>query len=146
LAVAGVAAATHVHIGAQSSCDNLLLPQREVKGQKGGPTSCLMQEGELAHHGRKYKRVDIGLDGTVDGYAAKVGDYKDYLTNGPDLVFPQTWGARQVFFAVAQYERAKGAGMIVVYPADAARWNGRIFVTVHGRGRSFKEGNLKPWD
>ncbi|HEX4568063.1 MAG TPA: alpha/beta hydrolase domain-containing protein [Vicinamibacterales bacterium] len=36
--------------------------------------------------------------------------------------------------------------MTIVFPSDAASWNGRIFVTVHGRGRSFKEGNLKPWD
>ena len=146
VAIAGVAAATHVHIGAQSSCDDLLSPQREVKGKKVGPTSCLMQEADITYDGRKYKRVDIGLDGTVDGYAAKVGDYKDYLTNGPDLVFPQTWGPRPIFFAVAKYERAKGASINVVYPADPAAWNGRIFVTVHGRGRSFKQGNLKAWD
>ena len=105
-----------------------------------------MQEATISYEGRAYKRVDIGLDGTVDGYAAKVGDYKDYFTNGPDLVFPQTWGPRQMLFGVAKYERAKGAAMTIVYPADAAAWNGRIFVTVHGRGRSFKEGNLKPWD
>jgi len=146
IAVAAVAAATRVHVVAQSSCDNLLSPQREVKGQKVGPTSCLMQEADINYDGRGYKRVDIGLDGTVDGYAAKVGDYKDYLTNGPDLVFPQTWGPRQIFFAVAKYERAKGASLTVVYPSDKAAWNGRVFVTVHGRGRSFKQGNLKPWD
>jgi hypothetical protein len=146
ITVAAVAAATHVQIVAQSSCDNLLSPQRDVKGKKVGPTSCLMQEADIHYGGAAYKRVDIGLDGTVDGYAAKVGDYKDYLTNGPDLVFPQTWGPRQIFFAVAKYERAKGASLTVVYPVDQAAWNGRVFVTVHGRGRSFKQGNLKPWD
>ncbi|HTL43456.1 MAG TPA: hypothetical protein VL262_03890, partial [Vicinamibacterales bacterium] len=116
IAVAAIAAATHIHVVAQSSCDNLLSPQREVKGKKVGPTSCLMQEADIHYDGGAYKRVDIGLDGTVDGYAAKVGDYKDYLTNGPDLVFPQTWGPRQIFFAVAKYERAKGASLTVVYP------------------------------
>ena len=133
-------------VAAEKSCDDLLSPPRAVRGQKVGPASCLMQEADITYEGTPYKRVDIGLDGSVDGFAAKVGDYKDYFTNGPDLVFPQTWGPRQVFFGVAKYERAKGAGMTIVYPADAARWNGRIFVTVHGRGRSFKEGNLKPWD
>jgi len=147
VAFAAAAAATVARgVAAEKSCDDLLLPAREAHGQKVGPASCMMQDADITYDGAAYKRVDIGLDGSVDGFAAKVGDYKDYLTNGPDLVFPQTWGARQVFFAVAQYERAKGAGMIVVYPADAARWNGRIFVTVHGRGRSFKEGNLKAWD
>lgn len=131
---------------AQTSCDNQLLPLREVRGQKVGPASCQMKEADITVNGKAYKRIDVGLDGSVDGFAAKVGDYKDYFTNGPDLVFPQTWGPRQVFFGVANYERAKGASMVIVYPADASQWNGKMFVHVHGRGRSFKEGNLKPWD
>src|SRR5438132_10522362 len=130
----------------EQSCDALLSPPREVRGHKVGPSSCVMQNNDITYDGRGYKRVDVGLDGSVDGFAAKVGDYKDYFTNGPDLVFPQTWGPRPIFFGVAKYERAKGAGMTIVYPADSAAWNGRIFVTVHGRGRSFKEGNLKAWD
>src|ERR1051326_7667119 len=132
--------------GAERSCNDLLQAPREVRGQKVGPASCVMQEADITYDGRAYKRVDIGLDGTVDGFAAKVGDYKDYFTNGPDLTFLQTWGPRQIFFGVAKYERAKGAAMNIVFPADASAWNGRVFVTVHGRGRSFKEGNLKPWD
>ena len=127
-------------------CSDQLLPPREVRGQKVGPSSCQMTEARITYDGRAYKRVDVGLDGTVDGFAAKVGDYKDYFTNGPDLLFPQTWGPRQVFFGVAKYERAKGASMVIVYPADASAWNGRMFVHVHGRGRSFKEGNLRAWD
>lgn len=132
--------------GAAASCNDSLLAPRDVKGHKVGPASCVMQEAAITYDGRAYKRVDVGLDGSVDGFAAKVGDYKDYFTNGPDLVFPQTWGPRAVLFGVAKYERAKGAGMTIVYPAEGAAWNGRIFVTVHGRGRSFKEGNLKAWD
>jgi hypothetical protein len=132
--------------GAATSCDDLLLPPREVKGHKVGPSSCQLIESALTYDGKAYKRIDIGLDGTVDGYLAKVGDYKDYFTNGPDLVFPQTWGPRPVLFGVAKYERAKGAAMVVVYPADKAAWNGKMFVTVHGRGTSFKDGQLKAWD
>ena len=132
--------------GGAASCNDALAQPRDVKGQKVGPASCVMQEAPITYDGRGYKRIDVGLDGSVDGFAAKVGDYKDYFTNGPDLVFPQTWGPRQVFAGVAKYERAKGAGMTIVYPAESAAWNGRIFVTVHGRGRSFKEGNLKAWD
>jgi hypothetical protein len=132
--------------GAPASCDAILPAPREVKGKKVGPTSCEMRETKITYEGKPYVRLDIGLDGTVDGYAAKEGDYKDYFTNGPDLVFPQTWGPRQIFFGVAKYERAKGAAMAVIYPADKAAWNGRIFVTVHGRGVSFKQGSLKAWD
>src|SRR2546430_13394354 len=75
-------------VAAARSCDELLPPAREVRGQKVGPASCLMQEAGVTYEGRAYTRVDIGLDGAVDGFAARVGDYKDYFTNGPDLVFP----------------------------------------------------------
>src|SRR5205823_11040975 len=64
----------------------------------------------------------------------------------PDLVFPQTWGPRQIFFGVAAYERDKGAAMTIVYPADRSAWNHKVFVMVHGRGVSFKDGGLKPWN
>ena len=127
-------------------CDELLPPAREVKGRKVGPASCLMQESDLTLRGQAFRRLDIGLDGTVEGYLTKTGDYKEYLTNAPDLVFPQTADEGPVYFAVAGYRRDKGAAMTVVYPADAGAWNGKAWVTVHGRGRSFKQGNLKPWD
>jgi hypothetical protein len=96
--------------------------------------------------GRKFRRIDIGLDGTVEGYVTETGDYRDYLTNAPDLVFPQTLDPGPVFYAVARYERSKGAAMTVVYPAEQSGWNGKMWVTAHGRGRSFKRGNLRVWD
>jgi len=130
----------------EKSCDELLLPAREVKGSKVGPASCLMLEADLSLDGRALKRVDVGLDGTVDGYLSKTGDYKEYLTNAPDIVFPQTADPGPILLAVAKYERAKGAAMAIVYPADRSAWNGKMWVTAHGRGVSFKEGSLKPWD
>ena len=42
--------------------------------------------------------------------------------------------------------RDKGAAMTVVFPRDASAWNGKMWLTAHGRGRSFNEGNLRPWD
>jgi hypothetical protein len=105
-----------------------------------------MQEADVTYDGRAFTRLDVGLDGTVDGYLAKTGDYKEYLSNSPALVFPQTWGPRPIFFAVAAYERDKGAAMTVVYPHDRSAWNGKVFVMAHGRGVSFKEGQLKAWN
>jgi Alpha/beta hydrolase domain len=127
-------------------CDDSLLPRREIKGQRVGPSSCLMQESDVSVDGTRVHRIDVGLDGTVDGYLAKVGDYKEYFTNSPDLVFPQTWGPRPIFFGVAKYERDKGAAMTIVFPTDRAAWNHKMFVMVHGRGVSFKDGSLEPWD
>jgi hypothetical protein len=130
---------------AQESCDAFLLAPRQVKGTPVGPKSCLMQVTSATFEGLALTRLDVGLDGTVDGFLAKVGNYKEYFSNSPDLVFPQTWGPREIFFGVAAYERAKGASMTIVFPSDRASWNGKVWVTAHGRGTSFKEGQLKPW-
>jgi hypothetical protein len=96
--IAGALAATQP---SEAACDDLLTPPRTVRGQQVGPSSCLMQETNVTYDGRRLRRLDIGLDGTVDGYLAKIGDYKEYFSNSPDLVFPQTWGPRPIFFAVA---------------------------------------------
>ncbi len=136
-------------LGAQatgSSCDALLPPLRDIRGQKVGPQSCLMIESDVTIDGRRFRRLDIGVDGSVDGVVTRTGDYKEYLTNAPDLVFPQTADEGPRFLAIAKYQRDKGAAMVVIFPRDAAAWNGKAWVTVHGRGRSFKEGNLKAWN
>src|SRR5881628_2694946 len=77
---------------AEGSCDQFLLAPRQANGKRVGPKSCLMQETAVTVDGRAFARLDVGLDGTVDGYLAKTGDYKEYFTNSPELVFPQTWG------------------------------------------------------
>ena len=89
--------------GAGAACDAFLLPPRDARGQKVGPASCLLQESNITVAGRPFRRLDIGLDGTVDGIVTRTGDYKEYLTNAPDLVFPQTADDGQRFFAVAKY-------------------------------------------
>jgi hypothetical protein len=130
----------------QTSCDDFLLPAREARGKKVGPQSCLMQETDASFDGRTFRRLDMGLSGTVEGYLTKTGDYKEYLTNAPDLVFPQTADPGPVYFAIAAYERDKGASMTVVYPLDKSGWNQKMWVTAHGRGASFKEGSLRAWN
>ncbi len=130
----------------QTSCDEFLVAKREVKGKQVGPESCLMQETDATFEGRTFRRLDIGLDGTADGYLTKTGDYKEYLTNAPDLVFGQTSDPGPVLFGIARYERDKGAAMTVIYPLDKSAWNGKAFVMVHGRGAAFKLGNLKAWN
>jgi hypothetical protein len=129
----------------QTSCDEFLLPLREVRNQKVGPRSCLMQETDVTFEGRTFRRLDIGLNGTVDGYITKTGDYKEYLTNAPDIVFQQTADPGPIYLAVATYERDKGAAMTLIYPHGRTAWNGKAWVTVHGRGASFTQGNLKAW-
>lgn len=134
--------------GQQRSCDNLLPPLRKVQGNRVGPESCLMQQTELDVNGRRYVRMDIGLNGSVEGYVTKDGDYNEYLTNAPELVFPQAQASklRQRYLAIAEYQRLRGAAVLLFYPKNRRDWNGKMWVTAHGRGRSFHNGSLKAWD
>ena len=138
--VASIAVPARAQAPESASCDDFLLPPRDVAGKKVGPASCLRQETPLTLSGRQFVRLDIGLDGTVDGYITKTGDYKEYLTNAPDLVFGQTADTGERLLAMAKYEREKGAAMTLVFPRERSAWNGKLWVTVHGRGASFKEG------
>jgi hypothetical protein len=61
-------------------------------------------------------------------------------------VFQQTADPGPIYHAVATYERDKGAAMTVIYPNERAAWNGKLWMTVHGRGASFTQGNLKAFN
>jgi hypothetical protein len=128
----------------QVSCDEMLLPQRVSKGKKVGPTSCRMMETDVTIDARAFRRVDIGLDGAIEGYLPKTGMYINYFTSAPDLVFPAGRNSGPVHHGVARYKAGTGAAMTIVYPKD--KWNGKMWVMVHGRGRSFKRGSLRAWD
>ncbi len=126
-------------------CNELLLPQRDVQGKKIGPASCRMQETKTTFDGRPVLRLDLGIDGTVDGFLPKTGMYINYFTNGPDLTFPAGMNPGPWYHGVGKYEAAKGHAMTIVFPERKA-WNGKMWVMVHGRGQSFKRGNLKAWN
>jgi len=127
-------------------CDDLLPAPRLVAGTKVGPASCLALEAEVTLEGRPYVRLDLGLNGTVEGYVTRDGTYHEYLTNAPDLIFEQAGTPGQRHLAFARYDRLKGAAILLVFPKSRADWNGKLWVTAHGRGRSFRNGGLKVWD
>jgi hypothetical protein len=127
-------------------CDSVLPPQRDVGGKQVGPTSCVMLETELTLAGRSFRRLDVGLDGTVEGYLPKTGQYINYFTSAPDLVFPSGANPGPIYRGIGRYRRATGAAMTIVFPRERRAWNGKLWVTAHGRGRSFKRGTLRAWD
>jgi hypothetical protein len=129
-----------------TSCDDLLAAPRNASGVMVGPESCRMREAAVTVDGQEYVRLDLGLDGTAEGYVVGEGTYHEYLTNGPDLVFEQAANAGKRILAVARYERSRGAAVLLIFPADRADWNGKLWVTAHGRGRSFRNGALKVWN
>ena len=70
--------------------------------------------------------------GGVDGHVSTnpKGDYRGYMTNAPDLVFPQTADGGPVVLAIVNYLKADGAMMSIFYPTDAAAWNGAACSTI----------------
>lgn len=130
------------------SCDEFLPEQRTVKRNnrtfKAGPTSCVMIESTVTVAGRPFTRLDLGLDGSVDGFVSMnpKGGYRGYLTNAPNLVFPQTADAGPIALAIARYRKDHGAAMSIIYPADKSAWNGKAWVTVHGASGTTEI----PWD
>lgn len=130
----------------QTSCDEFLLAPRQARGQAVGPASCMMQETDVTVEGRTFRRLDMGIDGAVEGFATRSPVYGTVLTNSPDLVFPQVAGAGTPAFGIAKYRRSLGASMTVLYPLDRSQWNGKLWVTVHGEGLSFANGSLRAWE
>jgi len=129
-----------------ASCDAFLPKARTVLEQRVGPESCRMLQAGLTYLGRDYVRVDLGLDGTAEGYVKEEGPYHEYLTNGPQLTFAQAATPGEPRLAIARYERLRGSAILLVYPKSRADWNGKLWVTAHGRGRSFRNGRLRIWD
>ncbi len=131
-----------------SSCNEYLPALRQINNHKVGPESCQMQQMELEFNGHTFIRADLGLDGTVEGYVTREGNYREYLTNAPDLVFPQTQASKPEIpiLAISHYERLRGAAILLVYPKNRKDWNGKLWVTAHGRGSSFHNGSLKLWN
>jgi hypothetical protein len=146
LLLSAVATATVAKIEAQrppgAACDEFLPAAREVKGRKVGPTSCQLLEGQLSVEGKPVTRIDIGLDGSVEGYVTRAGEYRGYMTNSPELAFPQTADAGPPVLAFAEYRRAQGAAVTLFVPQDPAAWNGKLWVMAHGAG----PGTDRAWD
>jgi hypothetical protein len=148
VAVAGAALAA----GAQAAdvvyanCNDYLPAARSVNGLPVGPESCLMLQADIEHDGDEFVRIDMGIDGTAEGYVTMEGTYHEYLTNSPDLIFEQAGTPWERLLAFARYERLRGSAILLAYPKSVDDWNGKLWVSVHGRGRSFRNGSLKIWN
>jgi hypothetical protein len=144
-----LAAAGHVALAGggnspATSCSDLLLAKDELPGLNH--QSCRSIETDLTYLGAPYRRVDIGITGTIDGMTAKDGPRTNYFTQSPEFVFAQTGNKAPLHHGVGLFKAEEGSALIVVYPTAAGAWNGRMFLTAHGAGASFRHGTLKPWD
>ena len=129
----------------QSTCREFMAPKKSVNGKTVGQEDCLMQEFAFSNEGRNYRRFDIGITGTLSGWAVKEGARAAHFTPGPEFLFPQSGNNFRRFHGILRYEASKGISMTLVYPEGPEQWNGKLYLHVHGGGGSFREGTLKPW-
>src|SRR5262249_40664877 len=71
-----------------ASCNEFLLQKNELPGVSH--QSCRMIETDVTYLGLPYRRVDMGITGTIDGMTAKDGPRTNYFTQSPEFVFAQT--------------------------------------------------------
>ncbi len=140
------------------SCDQFMPAKVSVDGQTVGLERCQMQARVVADTSwpevtavvggepRRYHRLEIGITGTLAGYVVRDGPREVEFTSAPEVMFVQSGNTTKPLRAVVRYEADKGSGMTLLWPEEASAWNGKLYVTVHGTGRSFRNGTLKPWD
>jgi hypothetical protein len=133
-----------------SSGNEFQVPPKEVNGKLIGQEDILMQEVSIIDPSRgstrHYHRLDIGISGTVEGWAVKEKLPMPQFASAPDFLFPQGGITSPRFHGTLRYEASKGTGMTLIYPEGETAWNGKLFVTVHGSSGSFQQGTLKPWN
>ncbi len=129
-----------------SSGKEFVAPQKEVNGKLIGQEDVLIQEVVVTDSGRQYRRLDVGVSGTLEGWALKEVLPMPQFVSAPEFVFIQGGNVGPRFNGTLRYEASKGTGMTIIYPESGTLWNKKLFVTVHGSSGSFFEGTLKPWN
>jgi len=129
-----------------SSGKEFVAPQKEVNGILIGQEDVLIQEVVVTDSGRQYRRLDVGVSGTLEGWALKEVLPMPQFVSAPEFVFIQGGNVGPRFHGTLRYEASKGTGMTIIYPESGTVWNKKLFVTVHGSSGSFFEGTLKPWN
>jgi hypothetical protein len=128
------------------SCNEFLVPKQTIRGKQIGQEDCKLIETDLTLAGRRFRRMDMGISGTLDGYLAKEGRYNFYFGSNPEFTYAQAGNRNPLFYGIGRYDAEKGSSVTFLYPLEANTWNGKMFVTAHGAGRSFKTGTLARWD
>jgi hypothetical protein len=116
------------------SCEEFLPARKQVGGKSVGPDECKIVSDEVVFNlkGQRFRRLEMRISGTVDGFAVKQGPRTEYFNDGPDFVFAQSGNKGPRFHGTGRY--SGGHGMTLFVPIEAANWNGKLYVTAHGAG------------
>ena len=69
------------------TCFQFMAPKKNVNGQMVGQEECLMQDHGIVEPSRKYRRVEIGVTGTVFGWIVKEGARSNHFTSAAGFLF-----------------------------------------------------------
>jgi hypothetical protein len=127
-------------------CNEFAPPAKTVMGKSTGVEQCQIVSDETVFNikGQKFRRVEIRLTGTVEGWVS--GKRGITFTAGPDFVFTQFGLTSPRGHGVGRYEASTGHGMTIIYPEDPRHWTGRLYITAHGAGSYDVVGTLVPRD
>ncbi len=131
-----------------SSGKEFMVPKKEVNGKLIGQEDVLIQEVVVTDSDRQYRRLDVGVSGTIDGWAVKEASaiHRRQFGSAPEFTFTQVGNLYRRFHGIVRYEASMGMGMTLIYPEAGTGWNKKLFVTNHGGSGSFLEGTMKPWN
>jgi len=115
-----------------SSGKEFMVPKKEVNGKLIGQEDVLIQEVVLTHADRRYRRLDVGVSGTLEGWVVKEGPRSNHFTSDPQFTFSQSGNEYRRFHGILGYAASKGMGMTIIYPEAGTDWNRKLFVTVRG--------------
>jgi hypothetical protein len=152
-----LANAQAIQLSNEQSCNEFLVAKKRINGEMVGHEDCLMREVAVVDNtwpevtevlglgpNKRYRRIEIGLTGTLMGYAVKAGPRIVTFTSAPEFVFPQSGSQSQPEPGILRYDMLMGASMSLIFPEDGS-WNGKLFLTLPGMG-SFRTGTSKKWD
>ena len=131
------------------SCNEFAPPSKQFMGQNVGIEQChiISEESVFNINGHRYRRVEVRLSGTVEGWASREkGSRAVYFTDGPDFVFAQSGLAGPRARGIGRYEASTGHGITILYPEDSRQWNGKLYMGAHGAGSYGAVGTLIPRD
>src|SRR5215467_15702193 len=87
------------------SCDAFLPVRKQVGGKSIGPDECKIVSEEVVFNlkGQGFRRFELRISGTLDGFAVKQGPRTEYFNDAPDFVFAQSGNNGPRFHSTGRY-------------------------------------------
>ena len=127
-------------------CSTYIGPGKTVHGSRVGPDTCsIVEQPELNNaYAARYRRLQIGINGTIAGYTVIGRPRLEMLTDLPEFALAQRGNLGPYFHGIGTYYAEKGSGITLFLPKSNQDWNGKLFVLVHGMSSYGSVGQLQP--